>query len=122
MPNDVRDNTQRHRFELNADGHIAVSEYKRAGGAITIMHTEVPKELSGKGIGSQLVRGLLEIARARPKGSTEVPLHRRLYRQASRIRGSGKVAQTSAANRTQAGVIIFVWRMILSENRFPLMH
>lgn len=63
MPNDVRDNTQRHRFELDADGHVAFSEYKRAGGTITIMHTEVPKELGGKGIGSQLVRGLLEIAR-----------------------------------------------------------
>lgn len=63
MPNAVRDNTQRHRFELDADGHIAFSEYKRAGGTITIMHTEVPKELGGKGIGSQLVRGLLEIAR-----------------------------------------------------------
>lgn len=63
MPNDVRDNTQRHRFELDADGHVAFSEYKRAGGTITIMHTEVPKELGGKGIGSQLVGGLLEIAR-----------------------------------------------------------
>jgi predicted GNAT family acetyltransferase len=63
MPNAVRDNTQRHRFELDADGHVAFSEYKRAGGTITIMHTEVPKELGGKGIGSQLVRGLLEIAR-----------------------------------------------------------
>ncbi len=28
------------------------------------MHTEVPKELGGKGIGSALARGLLDIARA----------------------------------------------------------
>jgi predicted GNAT family acetyltransferase len=64
MSNNVRDNTERRRFELDADGHVAFSEYKRAGGVLTIMHTEVPKALGGKGIGSQLARGLLEIARA----------------------------------------------------------
>jgi predicted GNAT family acetyltransferase len=64
MPNDVRDNTQRHRFELDADGHVAFSYYQRDGATLTVMHTEVPKELNGKGIGSRLVRGVLEIARA----------------------------------------------------------
>ena len=64
MSNNVRDNTQRHRFELDADGHIAFSEYKRADGVLTIMHTEVPAALGGKGVGSALVRGLLDIARA----------------------------------------------------------
>jgi hypothetical protein len=64
MSNNVRDNTDRHRFELETDGHIAFSEYRRDGGVLTVMHTEVPKELNGKGIGSALVRGLLDIARA----------------------------------------------------------
>lgn len=64
MSTDVRDNTQRHRFELETDGHIAFSEYKREAGVLTVMHTEVPKELNGKGVGSALVRGLLDIARA----------------------------------------------------------
>ena len=64
MSNNVRDNTQRHRFELDADGHVAFSEYKRMYGVLTIMHTEVPAALGGKGIGSALVRGLLDIARA----------------------------------------------------------
>jgi len=64
VSNNVRDNTQRHRFELDADGHVAFSEYKRADGVLTIMHTEVPAALGGKGIGSALVRGLLDIARA----------------------------------------------------------
>jgi uncharacterized protein len=62
MSNNVRDNPQRHRFELETDGHIAFSEYKREGGVLTIMHTEVPKELNGRGIGSALARGLLDIA------------------------------------------------------------
>jgi len=64
MPNTVRDNIKRHRFELDADGHVAFSNYRREGGTLTILHTEVPKELGGKGIGSALARGLLDIARA----------------------------------------------------------
>jgi predicted GNAT family acetyltransferase len=69
---DVRDNIERHRFELDAEGHVAFSNYKRDGGTITIMHTEVPKELNGKGIGSALARGLLDIVRA--QGLKVVPL------------------------------------------------
>jgi hypothetical protein len=61
---EVRDNTELHRFELDADGHVAFSNYARDGGTITIMHTEVPAALNGKGIGSALVRGLLAIVRA----------------------------------------------------------
>jgi predicted GNAT family acetyltransferase len=64
MPNAVRDNPQRSRFELDADGHVAFSNYRRDGNTVTFMHTEVPKELEGRGIGSALVRGELEIARA----------------------------------------------------------
>jgi uncharacterized protein len=64
MSNNVRDNTERNRFELDADGHVAFSNYKRSDGLLTILHTEVPKELEGRGIGSTLVRGVLEIARA----------------------------------------------------------
>ncbi|MBI2717006.1 MAG: N-acetyltransferase [Rhizobiales bacterium] len=63
MSNNVRDNTERRRFELATDGHIAFSEYRRDGGVLTVMHTEVPPALNGKGIGSALVRGLLDIAR-----------------------------------------------------------
>jgi uncharacterized protein len=64
MPNPVRDNAARHRFELDADGHLAFSEYRRDGNTLTVMHTEVPTALNGRGIGSALVRGLLDIARA----------------------------------------------------------
>ena len=64
MSSAVRDNPQLHRFELDADRHVAFSEYQRADNAITFMHTEVPKALEGRGIGSSLVRGALEIAKA----------------------------------------------------------
>jgi hypothetical protein len=60
----VRDNTELHRFELDAGGQLAYSNYKREGGVITIMHTEVPAALNGRGIGSALARGLLDLVRA----------------------------------------------------------
>jgi predicted GNAT family acetyltransferase len=68
----VRDNSERHRFELDTDGQVAFSNYKRDGGVITIMHTEVPAALNGRGIGSALVRGLLDDVRA--QGLKVVPL------------------------------------------------
>jgi uncharacterized protein len=63
MAGNVRDNKERQRFELEADGHIAFSNYKRGDGVLTIMHTEVPKALEGRGMGSSLIKGALDIAR-----------------------------------------------------------
>ncbi len=64
MQHQVRDARERQRFELEADGHVAFSTYERAAGVITILHTEVPKELGGRGIGSALAKGLLDMIRA----------------------------------------------------------
>ena len=64
MASNVRDNTERHRFELEADGHVAFSNYSRAGNVLTILHTEVPKALEGRGIGSSLTKGVLDTARS----------------------------------------------------------
>jgi hypothetical protein len=44
---------------------MAMAYYQLAPGVITFRHTEVPPEMSGHGVGSQLVRGALEAARAR---------------------------------------------------------
>jgi len=63
MSSAVRDNKDLHRFELDADGHVAFSEYKRDGNAIEFRHTEAPKELEGRGIGSALVAGALALAK-----------------------------------------------------------
>lgn len=63
-PDEVRDNTTLRRFELEADGHVAAAYYTLAPGVITFTHTEVPKEMSGRGVGSRLARGALEAARA----------------------------------------------------------
>jgi predicted GNAT family acetyltransferase len=60
----VRDNPALSRFELDLNGKTAVAYYQLSPGVITFRHTEVPPELSGQGIGSRLVRGALEAARA----------------------------------------------------------
>lgn len=64
MSNAIYDNTALHRFELAVEGHIAFAEYTRASDIITFVHTVVPQELGGKGIGSQLARGALDAVRA----------------------------------------------------------
>ena len=62
--NEVVDNRTRHRFELEADGHIAFAAYERDDCAITFTHTIVPPELQGRGIGSTLIKAALGIVRA----------------------------------------------------------
>jgi predicted GNAT family acetyltransferase len=61
----VRDNPARHRYELEVEGHVALAEYGLAAGVITFVHTVVPKELAGRGVGSTLARGALEDVRRR---------------------------------------------------------
>ena len=65
MPATVTNNAARSRYELEVDGHTAVAVYTVARGVITFVHTEVPPELGGKGVGSTLVRGALEDVRRR---------------------------------------------------------
>jgi hypothetical protein len=60
---DVVDNKARQRFELEVEGHLAMAFYKRDGGVITLLHTEVPPELNGKGVGARLVQGALDQVR-----------------------------------------------------------
>jgi len=64
MNNAVSNNPAQHRFELEVDGHIAATYYELSGGVITFVHTEVPAELGGQGIGSKLVKGALDQVRA----------------------------------------------------------
>ena len=62
--NEVVNNPAHQRYELAVDGHIAATYYKIADRVITFIHTEVPPELGGKGIGSKLIRGALDSVRA----------------------------------------------------------
>jgi predicted GNAT family acetyltransferase len=64
MATEVRNNAELNRFELEVDGHLAVAYYRPAPGLITFTHTEVPPALGGRGVGSTLVRGALDLVRA----------------------------------------------------------
>ena len=61
---DIVNNKAQQRYELAVEGHIAATYYKVEDKIVTFIHTEVPPELGGKGIGSKLIRGALDQVRA----------------------------------------------------------
>jgi predicted GNAT family acetyltransferase len=63
MP-DVRQNSALHRFEFDIGGGMALAFYRLAGGVMIFTHTEVPAALRGRGIGSEMMRGVLRKVRA----------------------------------------------------------
>src|SRR3954464_15104406 len=59
----VRDNIEKHRFEIELSNGVAIAEYLLRPGRIAFTHTEVPPEHEGQGIGTALVRAGLAFAR-----------------------------------------------------------
>ena len=59
----MKDNAERKRFELEVDGHTAFLTYDRGAERLELIHTNVPDELEGKGVGSRLVKEVLAFAR-----------------------------------------------------------
>ena len=68
----VIDNTGASRFELREDGRLAELVYRTRGDRLVLVHTEVPVELEGRGIGGRLVTAAVD--RAAGEGLTLVPL------------------------------------------------
>jgi predicted GNAT family acetyltransferase len=68
----LTDNPERKQFELVVDGHTARIEYMIMSGKIFLTHTEVPIELEGKGVGSEIVKLVLEEIESR--GLKLIPL------------------------------------------------
>ena len=60
----VTRNEASHRFEIATDSGVALLNYKLAPGVMTVLHTEVPAPLEGRGLASSLVRAALDHARA----------------------------------------------------------
>jgi len=71
MTDIVRDNPARNRFELQTAAGLALANYRRDDMTITITHTEVPRAVEGRGIGSKLVKGMLD--QIRQEGRKVVP-------------------------------------------------
>lgn len=65
-------NQQKNRFELEVEHHVAFIDYKIKGEKAYLIHTEVPPELGGKGIGNAIVLKTLQYIK--DKGYSLVPL------------------------------------------------
>jgi predicted GNAT family acetyltransferase len=59
----VTQNEASHRFEITVDGRTGFLEYHRGRDFLSLVHTEVPPELEGHGIGGKLAKAGLEFAR-----------------------------------------------------------
>ena len=60
----VSNNSAQCRFETSAGGETAFLEYQLVPPALTLIHTEVPAAMRGRGVGDKLVHAALEFARA----------------------------------------------------------
>jgi len=57
----VKDNARKNRFELDYGNKLAVVEYRKLDDeTLALTHTEVDPSLEGAGVGSHLVKGVLE--------------------------------------------------------------
>lgn len=71
-PPEVIDNQAGSRFEVRDGGARAELLYRRNGKRLVLIHTEVPEQREGRGIGGALVTAA--IGRAARDGMTVVPL------------------------------------------------
>jgi predicted GNAT family acetyltransferase len=60
----VERNAGAHRFEVNVEGRVAFLTYEERDDEIVILHTEVPTELGGRGLGGLLAKEATRWARA----------------------------------------------------------
>ena len=67
----VTDNQAASRFEVSDGGYLAELSYHLNGKRLALIHTEVPEELEGRGIGGMLVTAAVD--RAVREGLTIVP-------------------------------------------------
>ncbi len=58
----VTHNSSARRFEAQAGDSLALLDYDRANGTMTLVHTEVPPALEGQGIGGKLAKAALDYA------------------------------------------------------------
>ena len=72
VPDDVRHNADRSRYELFVDDElVGIADYELHGDVVVIPHTEIDRDKRGRGLGAILVQGALDEIRA--SGRTVVP-------------------------------------------------
>ena len=61
----IIDNPDQHRYEIRVPDELAgFVQYRRRPGLIAFIHTEIDPRFEGKGLGSQLIAGVLDEARS----------------------------------------------------------
>jgi uncharacterized protein len=68
----ITDDQAASRFEVTVGGALAGLQYRRRGNRLVLVHTAVPVELEGRGVGGALVTAAVD--RAGREGLTVVPL------------------------------------------------
>ncbi len=61
----VKDHRSEQEFTLAVGEQRAVAAYQLEGDTIVFTHTVVPPEIEGRGVGTRLIRGALDIVRDR---------------------------------------------------------
>ncbi|MDR3679383.1 MAG: GNAT family N-acetyltransferase [Flavipsychrobacter sp.] len=62
---EIVNNVEKSRFQMTfANGETALVDYRLTPGKISFIHTEVPKDMNGKGVAARLAKYALEYARA----------------------------------------------------------
>lgn len=62
---EVNDNPSHERYDVLQEGMLAgFAQYRKSGGLIAFIHTEVDQQFEGKGLGTALIKGALDDARA----------------------------------------------------------
>ncbi len=65
-------NAAARQYEMRVGEHVALVQFRsETDGTVRLLHTEVPPDLEGQGIGSRLARGVLDSIRA--EGQQVVP-------------------------------------------------
>ncbi|WP_354700911.1 hypothetical protein DSM112329_01204 [Paraconexibacter sp. AEG42_29] len=65
MSVDVTDNAERERYDVHQDGMLAgFAQYRKRGGLIAFIHTEVDQQFEGQGLGTAVIKSALDDARS----------------------------------------------------------
>lgn len=59
----VKHNEAKRRFETQVDDYVAFVVYQLNAMQITLVHTEVPHQLGGQGVGGKIVKAALDFAK-----------------------------------------------------------
>lgn len=64
MEVNVIDNQSASRYEMQMENQLVFADYARQGNEVRLLHVETPPALRGRGAAGELMKGIVEIAKA----------------------------------------------------------